>query len=458
MLTEHTGSATVEDTAGQCEITPANSHSRQSFARPQETPKYAERHSCSSPTSVPMSNDCSSLFGTTQMKAKIDIAKQARATDLQTNQRGDDILSRFRNLCGRFINDRRVQIAIIFLIFANAVLLGIGTFDFVTDDEEVSQVFFKIDLIFLVVFTVEISLQLIYHGYKFFTDGWMCFDFVIVLLSWSLDNMSVFRAFRVMRSLRLVSRLKSLKNLMVALIQVGPSVMAVMALLVLIMYIFGVLCTELFRDLYELGYSDRNYFGTLPLSLFTLLQMVTLDWAKPVRAAQEMHGWSGILFSVFLVQTSFILYSLVIAIICDSVKVAEHLEEHEVELKEERDSRVRLAQMRSQVQELTRKQRVAMESVLKALDEIDKSTGANMVSTVLTETDSLSGSDDFSTTPTNYSPFSGVTPEENENRAIEVKQGQIIKGRIRSLSMPALPTFDEINEDELGGDVLHRPS
>ncbi|KAL7570231.1 hypothetical protein ACA910_020656 [Epithemia clementina (nom. ined.)] len=278
----------------------------------------------------------------------------------------------FRDACGRFINNSRVQTGIIFLIILNALLLGVGTFDFVADDERVSRIFANVDLTFLVVFTIDIALQLIYHELRFFRDGWLCFDFVVVLLSWSLDSLNVFRAFRAMRALRLVSRLKSLKNLLVALFRVGPSVTGVLALLVLITYIYGVLCTELFRNLYAEGYTDADYFGSLGLSIFTLLQMVTLDWSKIVRGAKEKYPWSGILFMVFLVQTSFILYSLVVAIICDAVKAAEHQEDKDAQLEEEMDSRKRLAEMQSHLLDLKRYQQEAIESLQKVLEQVEK--------------------------------------------------------------------------------------
>mmetsp|Transcript_14128 Transcript_14128/g.39042 ORF Transcript_14128/g.39042 Transcript_14128/m.39042 type:complete len:436 (-) Transcript_14128:2356-3663(-) len=280
-------------------------------------------------------------------------------------------ISRFRKICGMLVNDSIVQYVIVALIILNAIILGVATFDFVTDNDEVADVFSKVDKAFLVVFTVEMGMQLIYHGYRFFLDGWLFFDFAIVILSWSLDSLSVLRAFRVMRTIRLVTRLKSLKNLLNAIFDVGPSVTATMALLLLIMYIYAVLCTELFGDMFEKGQLDDNYFGRLDNSLFTLLELSTMEWANIVRQVEEVHGWwAAAIFTSFLVLTGFILYSLIIAIICDAVADNEHKDEIEEKRKEETESRLRLSDMRSRVQELTMKQKEAMQSIQTALDQL----------------------------------------------------------------------------------------
>ena len=199
-----------------------------------------------------------------------------------------------------------------------------------------------------------------------------------------------------MRAIRLVSRLKSLKNLLLALFRVGPSVMGVLALLVLILYIYAVLCTELFRDLYKKGYTGKDYFGNLSLTCFTLLQMVTLEWQRIVRETQEKYPWAGILFVVFLVQTSFILYSLVIAIICDAVKETEHSDEHEAQLQEERDSRLRLAQLQHHVLELTHHQRRALDHVAQVLAQVQKLDDEYVKQKSLTPTEPLSSESDSS--------------------------------------------------------------
>ena len=220
--------------------------------------------------------------------------------------------------------------------------------------------------------------------------------------------------------------------------------MGVLALLVLILYIYAVLCTELFRDLYKEGYTGKDYFGNLSLTCFTLLQMVTLEWQRIVRETQEKYPWAGILFVVFLVQTSFILYSLVIAIICDAVKETEHSDEHEAQLQEERDSRLRLAQLQHHVLELTHHQRRALDHVAQVLAQVQNLDDDYVKQESLTPTEPLSSESDSSSEGLDAAPeeeTDGSEPEKEQEEpfvdsttqetVVEPPQGNITTTRTR---------------------------
>jgi Ion transport protein len=177
-----------------------------------------------------------------------------------------------RSFCGRIVEDHRVQTGIIALVLINSVLAGLGTFDFVTDDRNVEQAFKLADQVFLVVFTVEIGLQAVYRCFSLFLDPFLVFDVVIILVSWSVEGLTVARAFRVFRALRLLTRLESLRQIMIALGDVMPRLYTIAMLLVLVFYIYSILFVELFRDITL----DEDYFTSLPASFFTCIQLMTL--------------------------------------------------------------------------------------------------------------------------------------------------------------------------------------
>ena len=77
------------------------------------------------------------------------------------------------------------------------------------------------------------------QGYTLFMDGWLVFDLVIVVLSWSLESLQIIRAFRIFRALRIITRIETMRNLVAALFDIMPRLGAITALLVLIFYIFG---------------------------------------------------------------------------------------------------------------------------------------------------------------------------------------------------------------------------
>uniref|UniRef100_A0A7S1UYM5 Ion transport domain-containing protein n=1 Tax=Grammatophora oceanica TaxID=210454 RepID=A0A7S1UYM5_9STRA len=222
--------------------------------------------------------------------------------------------------CGRIVNDDRVQLFIVVLIGINAIMMGIGTFDFVTENRNVYEVFQLIDMIFLSIFTVELALQMIYLSWRLFLDGWLCFDFIIIVASWSSDSVQIIRAFRIFRALRLITRVKIMKDLVLAIFSVLPKLAAISLLLFLVSYIFAVMMTQLFSDLYEKGLTEQNYFGRLDHTFFTLFQMMTLDgWGDIGREVMAVQPNAWVPFIAFVTISGFVIVNLMIAVICDAV-------------------------------------------------------------------------------------------------------------------------------------------
>jgi hypothetical protein len=234
--------------------------------------------------------------------------------------------SRFRLLCGEIVNNEIVQIAMIVLIIINAIVMGVATFDFVSDEPSTDDLFETIDRGFLTIYTVELAMQLIYFGWNIVHDAWLVFDLVIVFVSWGFElnnqmegQVQIIRAFRIFRALRLITRIKVLKNLVAAIGEVIPRMTAIAMLLILVFYTFAVLFTELFKDL-EL--SDA-YFSSLDASLFTCYEMMTLEWASVARQAMAQQSWAWIPFVAFVMITGFMVFNLIIAVICDAVSIID---------------------------------------------------------------------------------------------------------------------------------------
>jgi Ion transport protein len=281
-------------------------------------------------------------------------------------------LSWLRAASGAFINDTRVQLFIVCLIVINALLMGVATFDLVANSPSIQAAFETTDQVFLSVFTVEIALQLLHHGLRpVLTDGWLCFDLVVVVSSWSLESMQIVRALRVFRVLRLITKLTTLRKLVQALFEVTPAVSAIISLLLLIMYIYAVLCTTLFGHLYDDGVTDRDYFSRLDTSLFTLLQFVTLEWADIVRQVVSKYYWAWIVFITFLTLTSIILYSLIVAVVCDAVSQTEHANDEPKE-KDLNDASAleQIQQLQHRVAQLTHQQEHLSKALKHCLQEL----------------------------------------------------------------------------------------
>jgi len=230
-------------------------------------------------------------------------------------------LNNGRKYIGEKVNDDRVQNFILLLIVINSIMMGIATFPFVKDNPDMSYKFDLVDQIFLIIFSIESGLQLSYYGWFLFKDGFLVFDLLIVVMSWALEGTQVIRAFRIFRALRLITRIETMRNLVMALFSVIPKMTAIALLLMLIFFIFSVMMTTLFKNMYPETLT-QPYFESLFYSLFTLFQMMTLDeWADILGQVQEVYPWAWAPFIIFIVITGFVVVNLIIAVICDAVHV-----------------------------------------------------------------------------------------------------------------------------------------
>lgn len=262
-------------------------------------------------------------------------------------------IGKIRAAVGSIVNRELFKNVIIILIMINAIMMGIGTFEFVKHNPEMNSAFEWTDQAFLIIFTIELLLQFIYRGHRLFFDGWLVFDFVIVLLSWSLQSFQIIRAFRIFRALRLITRIQSLQNLVVAIISVLPRLFAIICLMALIFYIFAVMFTQLFR---ELDLDGENYFQSMEFTMFTLFQLMTLEWSEITRnvMAEEPLAWIPILS--FIMISSFIVYNLVVAVVCDSIFILRERTKKEEERESEYNPQKVFAKLSDQVVDLQRSQ------------------------------------------------------------------------------------------------------
>lgn len=184
---------------------------------------------------------------------------------------------RIRHKCGEIVDDERSQLFILLLIAVNSLMIGMATFPAIKENEMVSRIFEIVDLIVLIIFTVESTIQFIYNGpRRFWKDGWLVFDLVIVIISWISVKHATLKPFRVFRAFRFITQLAILRNVVVALFSIVPAITAIFTLLLLIFYIFAVMFTSLFKDLYVDGYTSIDYFGRIDYTLFTLFQILCL--------------------------------------------------------------------------------------------------------------------------------------------------------------------------------------
>ena len=221
---------------------------------------------------------------------------------------------------GELVKQRSFKRFSICLILVHCMLCAIATFDFVTEDPAVQYLFDLAKDIFVYIMTAELFIHFLYHGFMMFSYGWLVFDFVLICAGWFIPNLLVMRTFRVVRTLRLASWIKDLKQLVMALLLVIPKMFAIFFLLLILFFVFAILFTDLFKHCYTDGITEKDYFGRLDTTLFTLFQIMTLDgWAELCKQVMTVHEWAWIPFVSFVIVSSFFFLNLVIAVVCEAV-------------------------------------------------------------------------------------------------------------------------------------------
>ena len=220
----------------------------------------------------------------------------------------------------KFVESKRFQNFLIFLILFNAITLGLETTKFGKANADILHI---IDTTILIFFSIELLLKLVVYRGHFFRSGWNWFDFIIVAISWAPTSgaLSVLRAFRILRVLRLLSVVPQMRRVIGALGHSLPGMASVVGVLSIIFYVSAVLTTKIFGS-----HSDANmqeWFGSIGASAYTLFQVMTLEsWSMGiVRPTMELFPLSWVFFVPFIIITSFAVLNLFIGIIVDAMQV-----------------------------------------------------------------------------------------------------------------------------------------
>src|SRR5688500_11292126 len=140
--------------------------------------------------------------------------------------------------CARIADSNRFQTFIMGVIVANAVTLGLGTYDF---SSGVDSLLTTLDDVFLGIFVVELAIRIAAFGSRpqdFFRDGWNVFDFIVIGLAFTpgiRDNVTLLRLARLLRVVRVVSVMPDLRVLLRAMVRSLPPITSLALLTLLLM-------------------------------------------------------------------------------------------------------------------------------------------------------------------------------------------------------------------------------
>nr|XP_021507806.1 sodium channel protein type 2 subunit alpha [Meriones unguiculatus] len=204
--------------------------------------------------------------------------------------------NKFQGMVFDFVTKQVFDISIMILICLNMVTMMVETDD---QSQEMTNILYWINLVFIVLFTGECVLKLISLRYYYFTIGWNIFDFVVVILSIvgmflaeliekyfvSPTLFRVIRLARIGRILRLIKGAKGIRTLLFALMMSLPALFNIGLLLFLVMFIYAIFGMSNFAYVKrEVGIDDMFNFETFGNSMICLFQITTSA------------GWDGLLF------------------------------------------------------------------------------------------------------------------------------------------------------------------
>ena len=214
-----------------------------------------------------------------------------------------------------WIEQPRIQNAIMALIVINAIILGLETEPAVM--ARFGAYLLALDKIILGVFVIEIVLRIFAHRLQFFRDPWSLFDFAVVAIALvpASGPFAVLRALRVLRVLRLLTMVPSMRRVVGALLASVPGLSSIALVLLLIYYVFAVMATKLFGEAFP------QWFGSIGESLYSLFQIMTLEsWSMGiVRPVMEVHPNAWLFFVIFILIATFTMLNLFIAIIVNAM-------------------------------------------------------------------------------------------------------------------------------------------
>ncbi len=214
----------------------------------------------------------------------------------------------------KLVTGTNFDMMIMSLILFNAVILGLLTSEKL---QVYSQLLFLLDRLCLAIFIAEMFMKIFAFGKDFFKSGWNVFDLIVVLVS-AISVTGYFvalRTFRLFLMLRYFNRFNRLKQLLSVFVGLLPSFGAMLLLFLVFFYVSAIVAVSLFGQ----KFID---FATLENSLFTLLQLFTLDgWVDEIaRPLMTVYPSSWIFFVVFLFVSFLLVVSFLVSAVAELMR------------------------------------------------------------------------------------------------------------------------------------------
>jgi voltage-gated sodium channel len=227
--------------------------------------------------------------------------------------------------CARIVASAWFDFLIFGVIIANAVVLGLDTYDAIRRDA--GGLLHTLNDVFLGVFVVELAIRIGSYGRRpqdFFKSGWNVFDFVVIgaaFLPGLRENSTLLRLVRLARVLRVIRLLPELRLLITAVGRSLPGLASLTVMAVILLYVYGIVGWLVFGDALPDEYGN---IGDAMLTLFLLLSLENLP--SVVERGMEVSDWAVPYYVSFVLIAAFLVLNILIGVVINSLDEARELE------------------------------------------------------------------------------------------------------------------------------------
>lgn len=247
------------------------------------------------------------------------------------------------------------------MLMLNAILMGVSVNHLATQgisEDQMPTEFRVLDMLFNVIFTVELLLRVLAFRERFFKiDAWRwnVFDTIIVSFSWIhtiisisgagggvLENVGVIRLLRlgrVARLVRMVRLIPELKSMVYLIMASMGSFLWALALMMILIYCMAVYFTELGMEMNEnsLATDDiEKHWGSVAKSTLSLYMAVTGgdDWRNFVdvfKTEPRLYALTMVVFSIYIAFATLVMLNLVTGVFVEGAqRIIKEEKDHEI--------------------------------------------------------------------------------------------------------------------------------
>ncbi|CAK9100101.1 unnamed protein product [Durusdinium trenchii] len=268
-----------------------------------------------------------------------------------------------------WVDSAAFDIVISCVIVLNAFIIGLET-DVRRASRQRDAGWIVAEVFFLLCFLGEVGLKMYYHTWRWAFNSFsnmltifICFMAFIdctilnpIGVSGVLRMFSMFRIVGISRLYKLIKKYRRLDELRLLLQSLKDSMQTLfwtVVLLVVVLYIAAVILTqqighnvEVYGNYRKLsgGWDHEELFGTVGRSMFTLMQVMTLDsWLSKVVRHVAVNQWYMIaFFCVFLLITTFGIMNILVSVIVEQTLAASLQNKQRLRVREEKAQRAEL--------------------------------------------------------------------------------------------------------------------